>query len=291
MAKKAKRYLFLLLLILSSALTAADETTGYVYVGCSLAQYTPGSAYDLNVNSLFSSLSNAAAFSLYSKFTASAATPSPPIEGLYQCRGDLSLRDCSSCVASAVSRLPPSAPAAAAAELQLDSCFLRYGNDSFLGRPDTGLRYKTCSTTGNGVGAAEFLSSRDQAFAFLAVTPPTGSTYRTVAFGVVSAEAQCDGDLSSRDCSDCISAAASQVKVSCNGAAAGEAYLGKCDIRYSSSGGTLPSSSVDGGGGSSGKNNGDENEKSLAIIIGVIALVALIIICLSFVRKKAFGKK
>ncbi|KAG0458336.1 hypothetical protein HPP92_023493 [Vanilla planifolia] len=141
---------FLLLLILSSAPTAADETTGYVYRGLLLAQYTPGSAYDLNVNSLFSSLSNAAAFSLYSKFTASAATPSPPIEGLYQCRGDLSLRDCSSCVASAVSRLPSLCPAAAAAELQLDSCFLRYGNDSFLGRPDTGLRYKTCSTTGNG---------------------------------------------------------------------------------------------------------------------------------------------
>ncbi|KAL0925805.1 hypothetical protein M5K25_004175 [Dendrobium thyrsiflorum] len=281
--------LLLLLLVLLSTLTFSDDPTTLIYSTCSKSQYPPNSPYQLNLNSLLSSLSAASSFSLYSQFT----TSSPSISGLFQCHGDLSLSRCSSCLHSAIPRLlslcsSSSSSAAAAAAIQLRGCYLRYGNDTFLGHTDTNLRYKTCSTGGNG-GGDEFLAARDEAFAAVAAVPATGSSYRVASAGPVRAEAQCMGDLSLRDCSDCVLAAATQVKVSCSGAAAGEVYLGKCYIWYSGGGG-LPYG-AGGGEVSGGGNNDDEVEKTIAIMLGIIAVIIFIAICLYYVRKKAKGKQ
>lgn len=216
------------LLLLSSTPSAAEDRAGFVYSTCSGEKYNPNSPYKLSLDSLLSSLSAAAGFSLYSKFVSPS---SPPIYGLFQCRGDLSIPDCSSCVRRAL-RLPSLCSSATAASLQLRGCFLRYGNDNFLGLPDTELRYKTCSTGGNS-GGGEFLAAREAAFAAVAVTPATGSSFRVAVEGAVRVAAQCTGDLGLRDCDGCVAAAASRVKESCGGAASGEAYLGKCYILYS----------------------------------------------------------
>ncbi|KAK8923415.1 hypothetical protein KSP39_PZI019557 [Platanthera zijinensis] len=222
---------FPLLILLTTLLlssTAADDPTAFVYAGCSEPKYPPNSPYQYNLDSLLSSLANAASFSSYSNFTSSAASPFSPVSGLLQCRGDLSLSACSSCVRSALSRLSPLCPYAAAAALQLRGCYIRYGNDSFISRPDTSLLYKTCSSgVDSGLPGADFLQARDSAFSSLA-----GGSYRVGAVGGVRVEAQCVGDLSDGDCSDCIESAAAQVKASCGGAASGEAYLGKCYVRY-----------------------------------------------------------
>ncbi|PKA61436.1 Cysteine-rich repeat secretory protein 60 [Apostasia shenzhenica] len=247
-----------LLLLLSSATIAAiasadDDPTGFVYAGCSQPKYSPGSPFEYNVDSLLSSLANAAASSPYANFTSAAAVPSPPVSGLFQCRGDLAASDCSSCVRSALSRLSSFCPAAMGAALQLRACYLRYGNDSFLGRPDTSLLYKTCATGAAAAaagGVSDFLEARDSALSSL-----SGSSYRVGAAGGVRADGQCVGDLSADQCSDCLAAAGSQVKASCGGAASGEAYLGKCYIRYYSNGAPAYAYGVGGvsSGGSGGK--------------------------------------
>ncbi|XP_020586102.1 cysteine-rich repeat secretory protein 12-like [Phalaenopsis equestris] len=286
--------LSLLLLLLSSTTTFSGDPTTTIYSTCSKSQYPPNSPYQSNLNSLLSSLSAASSFTLYSQFS----TSSPSISGLFQCHGDLSIPRCSACLRSAISLLPSLCPSSSSSSIQLHGCYLRYGSDSFIGLADTKLEYKTCSTSGNG-GGDEFLADKNEAFAAAAVAPLTGSSYRVAAAGSVRLEAQCMGDLSLRDCDDCVLAAEKQAEVSCGGAAAGEIYLGKCYVWYSGRG-EIPEGGGGGGGGGPGgrrnkpgarRNKDDEVGKTVAIMIGIIAVIVFIAICLYYVKRKAKGKE
>jgi hypothetical protein len=109
--------------------------------------------------------------------------------------------------------------------VQLRACFVRYGNDSFLGKQDTTVLFKKC---GSPPGSASGAAMRDSTLgAFIAAAAPVGGGYRTGGSGVVQAMSQCVRDLGAKACSDCISAAAAQLKTG-GYASAGEVYLGKC---------------------------------------------------------------
>ena len=45
--------------------------------------------------------------------------------------------------------------------------------------------------------------------------------------------AQCEGDLSTGDCGQCVTQAVQHVEVECGGAPSGQVYLDKCYISYS----------------------------------------------------------
>ncbi|KAJ6807589.1 putative DUF26 domain family protein precursor [Iris pallida] len=278
----AELLLLLLLLLLLSVVVAAADTDNFVFAGCSLPKYDDGSAYGFNVNSLLSSLADAAASSSYGKLTSAAASPSSPVYGLFQCRGDVPVPDCDSCVRSAVSQLHPICPSAAGATIQLDGCMMRYGNDSFIGKQDTNLLYKKCGPIPKNGYNADLTGMRDDALGSLQASGGTGGTYRNGAAGFVQAAAQCVGDISAKDCSDCVSSAVAQVKAICGFAASGDVYLGKCFAKYYSSGfsGSSSSSSY-----YRPNNRGDDTTKTVAIIIGLMAGIALLIIFLSFVRR------
>ncbi|XP_073010747.1 plasmodesmata-located protein 7-like [Typha latifolia] len=257
----------------------ADDYNGFVYAGCSQPRYDAGSAYEYSVDSVLTSLTNAADFTSYANFS----SPSPPlVSGLLQCRSDLPLSACDSCVRSALSQLSTLCPFAAGAAVQLRACFIRYGNDSFLGKPDNTLLYKKCSADqgsgggGGPDGSVSFIGMRDAAVGSL-----VGGAYRVGGAGYVQAMSQCVGDLSAKACSDCVSTAAGQLKAACSSSASGEVYLGKCYARYWSYNGGYSPSHV---------GHGDQAGKTLAIIIGLMAGVALIIVFLSFIRRAGNGK-
>ncbi|RZR95056.1 hypothetical protein BHM03_00023855 [Ensete ventricosum] len=231
---------FMLLLLLASSIaslttSASDDYTDFVYAGCSQPKYTLGSPYQLNVDSLLTSLANAAAFSSYANFTSSAAGGSFPAYGLFQCRGDLPFSDCESCVRSGLSQLSAFCPSAAGAAVQLRGCFLRYGNDSFLGKPDTSILYKKCGPAAAGGYNSDQLGMRDAALADL-TSGASGGSYRVGAAGYVQAMAQCVGDQSPKECDDCVAAAVAQLRAVCGFAVAGDVYLGKCYAKYWSNG-------------------------------------------------------
>ncbi|WOL06601.1 cysteine-rich repeat secretory protein 12 [Canna indica] len=280
--------------IASRAASASDDLTGFVYAGCSQPKYTPGSPYQLNVDSLLSSIANDATYSSYANLTSAAAASSTPVDGLFQCRGDLPTTDCSSCVRSALSQLSSFCPFAAGAAVQLRGCFIRYGNDSFIGKPDTSLLFKKCGDPAAGGGYnSDQLGMRDAALAGLSTSGGGGSagSYRVGAAGYVQAMAQCVGDQGGKQCDDCVAAAVAQLKAACGFAVAGDVYLGKCYARFWSNG----NGGGSGGGGYNYNSNhyhGDEAGKTVAIIIGLIAGVALIIIFLSFLRRAGnYGKE
>ncbi|CAK9154491.1 unnamed protein product [Ilex paraguariensis] len=189
---------------------------------------------------------------------------------LYQCRGDLKAIDCSRCISSAVSQIGLVCPYTYGASLQLDGCFVRFEHTDFLGKLDTSLRYRKCSrSVSNDV---EFFRRRDDVLADL----QGAIGFRVSSSGLIEGVAQCLGDLSAVDCSSCLSEALVKLKSLCGSAEASDVFLAQCYARYWASG------YYDASSDSSDK---DEVGKTVAIIVGVVAGVAVVIVLLSFCRK------
>ncbi|CAE6062532.1 unnamed protein product [Arabidopsis arenosa] len=264
--------------LLGTFSSAAVDT--FIYGGCSQAKYFPGSPYESNVNSLLTSFVSSASLYTYNNFTLNGISGDiSSVYGLYQCRGDLSSGsgDCARCVARAVSRLGSLCAMACGGALQLEGCFVKYDNTTFLGVEDKTVVVRRC---GPPVGYnSDELTRRDSVVGYLAAS--SGGSYRVGVSGNLQGVAQCTGDLSATECQDCLMEAIGRLRSDCGGAAWGDVYLAKCYARYSARGGH---SRANGYGGSR-NNDDDEIEKTLAIIVGLIAGVTLLVVFLSFMAK------
>lgn len=87
--------------------------------------------------------------------------------------------------------------------------------------------------------------------------------------------AQCEGDLSTGDCSQCVTQAVQHVEVECGGAPSGQVYLDKCYISYS----YYPHGVPHGGG-----TGGQQTAKTVAIVLGGAVGLGFVVICLLFAR-------
>ncbi|XP_011090433.1 LOW QUALITY PROTEIN: cysteine-rich repeat secretory protein 15 [Sesamum indicum] len=274
--------LLLFILLITSIHGHLAQARIFIYASCSQDKYQPSSPYETNLNSLLSSIVSSSSQTLYNMFAVGNDTTSVPpdsaVYGLYQCRGDLKPRDCSTCIAGLIDQIEllsvhHTCPYTYGASLQLDGCFVTYVNTDFLGKLDDSLRFKKCS--GNGGNDGEFLRRRDDVLADL-----QGAVgFRVAAAGAVEGYAQCLGDLEAADCSACLADAVMKVKSLCGSAAAGDVFLGQCYVRYWESG--YYDSSSD-------SSNHDDVGKTVAIILGVVAGVAVLIVTLAFC-KKALG--
>ncbi|KAG8382716.1 hypothetical protein BUALT_Bualt05G0106300 [Buddleja alternifolia] len=268
--------LCLLLIILSHFTTPSiSALESFIFVGCSQLRYDVGTPYESNVNSVLSSLVNSASFSNFNNFKISVpgSTPSDVVYGLFQCRGDLSNSDCHECVVNAVSRLGSTCVGASGGALQLEGCFVRYDNTSFLGVQDKGVVFSKC---GPSVGSdPDMWTRRDGVLSYLTAG---GQYFRVGGSGQIQGMVQCVQDLSMSECQDCASEAIQRLKSECASSAWGDMFLGKCYARYSER------------GYSSKSGNDEEVEKTLAILIGLIAGVAILIVFLAFLSKLFEGK-
>ncbi|KAI3451295.1 hypothetical protein Pfo_007960 [Paulownia fortunei] len=258
-------------------LPAHSSLDTFVYGGCSPIKYTPGSQFESNLDSLLSSLVNSATYSAYNKYTIMGSTPQDVVYGLYQCRADLAMPDCATCVARAVIHLGPLCSQTCGGAIQLEGCFVKYDNASFIGVEDKTVVMKKCGPS-DGYNTDE-MSRRD---AVLAGLNGAGGAYRVGGSEDVQGVAQCVGDLSMGQCQDCLTEAIRRLKAECGGAVFGDVFLAKCYARYSTSAAHVYS-----------RPNHDtshsQSEKTFAIIIGLLAGVALVIVFLTFVRR-IFGE-
>ncbi|XVF85426.1 hypothetical protein PTKIN_Ptkin17bG0117200 [Pterospermum kingtungense] len=263
---------------------SSSATDTFVFGGCSQLKYTSGSPYEFNVNSILNSLVNSAMFTSYNNFTMPAGSTSPDtVYGIFQCRGDLSNGDCGRCVAKAVSQLGTLCLDSTGGVLQLEGCFVKYDNTTFLGVEDKTVVVKKCGPS--ILSYSDALTRRDAVLGYLS-SASDGTTYkpfRVSGSGDLRGVAQCVGDLSPSECQDCLSEAIGRLKTECGAAKSGDVYLAKCYARYSEGG---YHSSHDGKDtDDDDDDDDDEVEKTLAIIIGLIAGVALIILFASFLSK------
>ncbi|GMH29838.1 hypothetical protein Nepgr_031681 [Nepenthes gracilis] len=248
----------------------------FIYAGCSQEKYQPNSPFQANLNSFFSAAVNSASQSSFNSFALGNTTPEAATEaavyGLYQCRGDLEHSDCGSCIQSSVSQIVLVCPYSGGASLQLDGCYLRYEHADFLGKLDTSVVQKKCSKSVSD--DVEFFRRRDDVLADL----QRAIGFRVSSSGLVQGFAQCVGDLSSGDCSSCLSEAVSQLKNLCGSAAAAQVFLGKCYAQYWAAGYYDLNSPTDSG-------NEDDVGKTVAIIVGIVGGLAVFIVILSVCRK------
>ncbi|XP_030471006.1 plasmodesmata-located protein 8 [Syzygium oleosum] len=246
----------------------------YIYSGCSQEKYQASTLFESNLNSVLTSVVSSSSQAAYNSFAIGNGTSAPPeasIYGLYQCRGDLKLADCSKCIQSAVSQMSLVCPYSYGASLQLDGCYVRYEHIDFLGKLDTSLRYQKCSKSAES--DQEFFRRRDDVLAELKVA----LGFRVSSSGLVEGFAQCLGDLSPSDCSTCLSQAVEELKTLCGSAAAADIFLAQCYARYWASG------YYDFSSGSS--NSEDQAGKTVAIIVGAVAALAVLVVLLSLCQK------
>ncbi|KAM1413399.1 hypothetical protein ACFXTO_026001 [Malus domestica] len=254
--------------------SCSSSTDSFVFGGCTQEKYAPNSPYESNLNSLLTSLVNSATYSSYNNYTIMGSSTQDVIYGLYQCRGDLAMPDCATCVARAVSQVGNLCAYTSGGALQLQGCYIKYDNTTFLGLEDKTVVLKKC---GPSIGYdADGMSRRDSVLAALV---GSSGPYRVGGSGDVQGLAQCVGDLSLAECEDCISEAIGRVKSECGGAVYGDMFLAKCYARYSTGGSDVYTKvhhhdkSI------------NDGEKTFAVIIGLLAGVALLIVLLTFIRR------
>lgn len=221
-------YVFLIILshFTSFSISAIDS---FIYVGCSQLKYNPGSPYESNVNSILTSVVNSASSTNYNNFKISASNDA--VYGLFQCRGDLASSDCHTCIADAVSRLGATCVGASGGVLQLEGCFVRYDNTSFLGVEDKTVVSDKCGPL--IADDSDLMTRRD---ATLANLMAGGQFFRVGGSGKLQGLAQCLQDLSASECQDCLTEAIQRLKTQCGSAAWGDMFLAKCYARYSERG-------------------------------------------------------
>ncbi|ONI31803.1 hypothetical protein PRUPE_1G331900 [Prunus persica] len=275
-------WVFLLATVSFLATPSASAINSFVFGGCSQQKYLPGSPYESKVNSLLTSLVNSAMFTTYNNFTIPGSSSQDTVYGLFQCRGDLSNNDCAQCVARSVSQLGNLCLNSCGGALQLEGCFIKYDNSTFLGVEDKTVVIKKC---GQSIGFdSDVLTRRDAVLGYLGTGDGTYRPYRVSGSGNVQGVAQCVGDLSPSECQDCLSEAIAQLKSGCGPSAWGDMFLAKCYARYSQ-GGYHTNGGHDYHNDDDDDDDDDELEKTLAILIGVIAGVALLVVFLSYFRK------
>ncbi|GMI87609.1 plasmodesmata-located protein 6 [Hibiscus trionum] len=271
---------FILLVLTLFFISPSDSATdSFVFGGCTQLKYTSGSPYESNVNSILTSLVNSAMYTSYSNFTvpATGTASQDTVYGLFQCRGNLNGGDCSRCVARAVSQLGTLCLDSTGGALQLEGCFVKYDNTSFLGMEDKTVVAKKCGPVMSSSYSDE-LTRRDAVLGYLGSSDGTYKPFRVGGSGDLQGVAQCVGDLSPSECQDCLSEAIGQLKTECAGAKWGDMYLAKCYVRYSEGGSHFHAQNDT-------NDDDDEIEKTLAILIGLIAGVALLILFVSFLSK------
>lgn len=232
--------LFFLLFFSSTSYGFPIRSHIFIYAGCSNEKYKPNSQFESNFNSLLSSMVSSSSQTTFNSFAIGNQSSvladdqeEGAIFGLYQCRGDLAIADCSKCIQNGVNQLHLACTYSLGASLQLEGCYVRYEHFDFLGKLDTSVKFKKCSTQSSS-NDIEFFRRRDDVLADMQAGNNVG--FRVSSSGLVQGFAQCLGDLNSQDCSSCIGDAVGKLKSLCGSAAAADVFLGQCYARYWASG-------------------------------------------------------
>ncbi|KAL2921247.1 Cysteine-rich repeat secretory protein 3 [Bienertia sinuspersici] len=259
---------------------SAPDYTTLVYKGCSKQPLSdPSGTYSQSLSSLFSSLQQQSSRSKFYKTTSGGSQAT--ISGLYQCRGDLSNADCYNCVSKLPQLTDQLCGKVASARIQLLGCYILYEVSGFSQISGLQMLYKDCSKT--NVAGSGFEMKRDSALTVMENGISNGNGFYTTDYQAVYVLGQCQGDLSSSDCGQCVKTAVQKAQVECGSSLSGQVYLHKCFISYNYSPGGVPtkSSAFSSGGYSSGTGN---TGKTVAIIVGVTAGVGFLIIMVLFLR-------
>lgn len=222
--------LFIILFVVFSYPTTAADTTTLIFKGCAAQKFQDSSeVYSQNLKTLLSSLVSQSSQQTFA--TTNSGDGQNSIMGLYQCRGDLTVTQCNICVSKISDMVDKLCGKSIAARIQLSGCYLRYEIIGFEQVSETELIYKVCGST--QASEPGFDNKRDMAFSVLTNGIKNSGLFYTGKYEEVYVLGQCEGDLASSDCGDCVKSAVERAKNECGDSISGQIYLHKCYISYS----------------------------------------------------------
>ncbi|TKY51081.1 Cysteine-rich receptor protein kinase 25 [Spatholobus suberectus] len=305
-------FLFVLVSFLSFATTKAQGPT-FLYQDCSSNKTTTNSTYQLNLRTLFSSLSsNATANNEFYNATVAGRNPSDTVYGLFMCRGDVPFQLCGQCVVNATQKLSSDSDCSLSiqAVIWYDECMVRYSNHSFFSTVDSNF-YVGLSNSANISNQATFMrllfdtmnKTADEA----AIGAEKYATNQANISGFQSLYClvQCTQDLSPQRCRSCLSSAIGLLPWCCEGKQGGRILNPSCNVRYElypfyrttitapaptpTPSGSVPPTPTNSSnsGGSSGISSGT----IVAIVVPITVVVLLFIVGIWLLIKRAAKKR
>ncbi|XP_019089321.1 PREDICTED: cysteine-rich receptor-like protein kinase 10 isoform X2 [Camelina sativa] len=203
-------FLFLISFLTSFREASAQDPT-YIYHTCpNTTTFTRNSTYFANLRALLSSFTSRNAS--YSTGFQNATVGQAPerVTGLFNCRGDVSLEVCRSCVEFSVNETFTRCPNERDVTLYYDQCILRYSNRNILSTLNTDggiILYNTQNVTSNQERFKDLLlSTLSQA-----ATEAAGSSRKfdgrkanLTTFQTLYGFVQCTPDLTRQECLRCL---------------------------------------------------------------------------------------
>ncbi|KAJ7948192.1 Cysteine-rich repeat secretory protein [Quillaja saponaria] len=198
--------------------------------------YTANSPYDTNLNELFHLLSTKVPPTGFGLGTINGEDQDQ-VNGLALCRGDVSSKNCESCVIDASKELRKRCPNKKGAIVWYDFCFLKYSNECFFGKIDNNNKFYLLNV--NEVDNPEAFNPKvNELLSRLAnKATTTPKLYATGELKLEGSETlyglvQCTRDLSGPACKKCLDVAISELPNCCYGKRGGRTVGGSCNVRY-----------------------------------------------------------
>ncbi|KAM3356666.1 plasmodesmata-located protein 2 isoform X1 [Capsicum galapagoense] len=266
----------------------ASGNTYLVYKGCAKqALSDPSGVYSQALSTLFGSLVSQSSKSKFYKTT--TGTGQSTVTGLFQCRGDLSNVECYNCVNGLPILIDKLCGTPVAARIQLLGCYMLYEVSGFPQISGMEMLYKTCS--GKNAPGSGFEEKRDTAFSSLenGMVSSGSNGFYTANYESVFVLGQCEGDVGSGDCGECVKSAVQKAQVECGSSISGQIFLHKCFVSfnyYPNGAPKRPSSSSSYWSPSPSEGTGQNTGKTVAIILGGAAVVGFLVICMLFARNQ-----
>ncbi|XP_008782562.3 putative cysteine-rich receptor-like protein kinase 23 [Phoenix dactylifera] len=200
-------------LLFHSSIGAVQAQSGeFMGSNCSsVDSYAASSAFETNLNTLFSSLSSKSSNSISDKDT--EGEDPDLVCGLFLCLGDLSHESCQACIQTAISRIAHDCAYRRQGFIWYDNCLLRYSDHNFFGVVDA-----SGSSAVNPAGPKELSTEPwEKMSKIVEEAPYQPLKFETFSLGPdpVFGMAQCASDLSSQGCKQCLATVLAAIKACC----------------------------------------------------------------------------
>lgn len=170
--------------------------------------------------------------------TSSFGQANDQVFGLAQCRGDVSSKDCSTCIQDASEQIRKLCPNQADARIWYDYCFLRYDTEKFFGHVDTsiGIFFYNVENVTDPDSFNKQLGTLSDKISSDAVNPGNKGLGRgkkqLSSFLTLYALVQCTRDLSQLSCAQCLAIAIGNFPTFCNNKKGCRVLYSSCIVRY-----------------------------------------------------------
>ena len=226
----------LVMLLLSILLSPVQPQEVPNFLRCTGANYTEGSLYKSNLESLFQYLKPLPSTTTrgYYKIGSWGIDGSDAVYGLVQCRGDVSQLDCASCFNRSVEEALFRCQGRREAAILFDLCILRYNSTRFFGTINVGeMKISYISNKSSEPDLFEQhlgevliltigLASQDNSRFAIGIKNFSDTT-------VIYGQAECTRDLSNQNCLQCLGFL---FQNHMPGRLAGQVHAASCTMRY-----------------------------------------------------------